>query len=151
MKTINECDALPQPWKITMKSSNGSIFRIYWPFASGIHRSLVYSLHKGQWRGALMFSLICTWTNGRANDRNAGDLRRYRAHYDVTVMWTFTIRAWKEHGHWLCWFVSHGIQANTSKFQRMFMSELVSISLTGNTVWNTEHHDRWSHGLYPTY
>ena len=42
--------------------------------------------HKGQWRGALMFSLICTW-NGWVNNRAAGDLRRHRAHYDVTVMW----------------------------------------------------------------
>ena len=32
----------------------------YWPFVRGIHRSPVNSPHKGQWRGALMFSLICT-------------------------------------------------------------------------------------------
>ena len=30
----------------------------YWPFVRGIHRSPVNSSHKGQWRGALMFSLI---------------------------------------------------------------------------------------------
>ena len=42
--------------------------------------------HKGQWRGALMFSLICVWINGWVNNREAGDLRRYRAHYDVNVM-----------------------------------------------------------------
>ena len=41
---------------------------------------------KGQWRGALMFSLICVWINDWVNNREAGDLRRYRAHYDVTVM-----------------------------------------------------------------
>ena len=35
----------------------------YWPFVRGIHRSPVNSPHKGQWRGALMFSLICTWIN----------------------------------------------------------------------------------------
>ena len=40
----------------------------------------------GQWRGALMFSLICVWLNGWVNNREAGDLRRYRAHYDVIVM-----------------------------------------------------------------
>ena len=33
-----------------------------------------------------MFSLICAWTNGGVNNRYAGDLRRHRAHYDVTVM-----------------------------------------------------------------
>ena len=44
------------------------------------------SPHKGQWRGALMFSLICVWINGWVNNREAGYLRRYRAHCDVTVM-----------------------------------------------------------------
>ena len=61
-------------------------FPRYWPFAWGIHRSAVNSPHKGQWRGALMFSLICTWINGWVNNRKAGDLRRHRAHYDVRVM-----------------------------------------------------------------
>ena len=57
-----------------------------WPFVLGIHRSPVNSPHKGQWRGALMFSLICAWINRWVNNREAGDLRRYRAHYDVIVM-----------------------------------------------------------------
>ena len=61
-------------------------FPRYWPFVRGIHRSLVNSPHKGQWRGGLMFSLICVWINGWVNNREAGDLRRYRAHYDVTIM-----------------------------------------------------------------
>ena len=52
----------------------------------GIHSSPVNSPHKGQWRGALMYSLIWAWTNGLVNNRNAGELRRHRAHYDVTVM-----------------------------------------------------------------
>ena len=42
--------------------------------------------HKGQWRGALRFSLIFVRINGWANNREAGHLRRYRAHYDVMVM-----------------------------------------------------------------
>ena len=33
-----------------------------------------------------MFSLICVWINGWVNNREAGDLRRYRTHYDVIVM-----------------------------------------------------------------
>ena len=33
-----------------------------------------------------MFSLICVWINGWVNNREAGDLRRYRTHYDVNVM-----------------------------------------------------------------
>ena len=42
--------------------------------------------HKCQWRGALMFSLICVWINDWVNNRESGNLRRYRAHYDVIVM-----------------------------------------------------------------
>ena len=41
--------------------------------------------HKGQWRAALMYSLICTWTNGWVNNWDAGDLRRHCAHCDVTI------------------------------------------------------------------
>ena len=59
-----------------------------WPFVRGIHRSPVNSPHKGQWRGALMFSLISTGTNGWVNGREPGDLRRHRAHYDVIAMLT---------------------------------------------------------------
>ena len=62
-------------------------FPRYWPFVRGIHRSPVNSPHKGQWRWALMFSLICAWTNGWVNIREAGDLRRHWAHYDAIVMW----------------------------------------------------------------
>ena len=71
------------PHDDVMKSKH---FPRYWPFVRGIPRSSVNSPHKGQWRGALMFSLICARINGWVNDREAGDLRRYRAHYDVTVI-----------------------------------------------------------------
>ena len=61
-------------------------FPRYWPFVRGIHRSPVNSPHKGQWRGTLMFSLICVWINDWVNNREAGDLRRHRGHCDVNVM-----------------------------------------------------------------
>ena len=55
-------------------------FPRYWPFVRGIHP------HKGQWSGALMFSLICALINDWVNNGEAGDLRRHRVHYDVIVM-----------------------------------------------------------------
>ena len=55
-------------------------FPCYWPFVRGI------SPHKGRWRGALIFSLMCAWINGWVSNREASDLRRHRAHYNVTVM-----------------------------------------------------------------
>ena len=47
-----------------MTSLKWKHFPCYWPFARGIHRSPVNSPHKGQWRGALIFSLICVRING---------------------------------------------------------------------------------------
>ena len=66
-------------------------FPRYWPFLWGIYRSPVNSAHKGQWRGALMFALIYAWINGWVNNREAGDLRRHRAHYDVMVLRAWTV------------------------------------------------------------
>ena len=66
-------------------------FPRYWPFVRGIHRSPVNSPHKGQWRGALMFTLICARINSWVNNCKAGDLRRNRAHYDVIVMDTASV------------------------------------------------------------
>ena len=39
-------------------------FPRYWLFVRRIHRSQVNIPNKGQWRGALLFSLICAWING---------------------------------------------------------------------------------------
>ena len=50
----------------------------------GIHRSLVDSSKNVS--DAELHFFICAWTNGCANNTDAGDLRRHRAHYDVTVM-----------------------------------------------------------------
>ena len=74
-------------------------FPSYWPFVRGIHRSPVNFLHKGQWRGGLMFSFICAWINRWVNNGEAGDLRRYRAHYDVIVM------PFKNYKH--CYYLHH--------------------------------------------
>ena len=61
-------------------------FPCHWPFVRGIHWSPVNSPHIGQWRRTLVFCLTCAWINGWVNNREAGDLRRHRDHYDVTVM-----------------------------------------------------------------
>ena len=61
-------------------------FLRYWRIVLGIHRSPVNFPHKGQWRAALMFSLICIWIDVWVNNWDTGDLRCHGTHYDVTVM-----------------------------------------------------------------
>ena len=75
-----------------MTSSNGSVFCITGHLCGEFP---VNSPHKGQWRGTLIFSLICPWINGWVNNRKADDLRRNCAHFEVIVMgcdlrhWTY--------------------------------------------------------------
>ena len=76
-------------------------FPRHWPFVGGIHRSPVNSPHKGQWLGALMFSLIYAWINGWVNNSEAGDTRRHRTHYDVIVM--FTLGCTNKYMCWTAW------------------------------------------------
>ena len=67
-------------------------FPRYWPLVRGIHKSPVNSPHKGQWRGALILVLICACPSGWGNSREAGDLRRHRAQYDIIVMATWSLK-----------------------------------------------------------
>ena len=88
----------------SMKTSwHGNSFRVTGPFPSQRDNSIMTSSNGNIFRvtghfceeftgGALVFSLICVWINGWVNNREAGDLRRYPAHCDVTVMvWTFSV------------------------------------------------------------
>ena len=71
-----------------------NFFSRHWPYVRRIHRSPVNPPHKGQWRGALVFSLIYALTNDCVNNRDAGDLRRHCAHNDVAVMARGDVRGW---------------------------------------------------------
>ena len=88
----NACQTCQRPAMMT--SSNGNIFRVTGPLCGEFtgHRWIPRTK---EWRGALMFSLICAWIKDWVNNREAGDLIRHRAHYDVTVMGTPKY-------HWLC-------------------------------------------------
>ena len=93
--TLRLCNSLPTLSMMT--SSNGDIFRV-----TGHLCGEFTGPHKGQWRGALMFSLICVWINVWVNNREADDLRRYRSHCDVIVMqcvWATRSLIWVV---WIC-------------------------------------------------
>ena len=75
-RTVSVC--VDHSWDVLafiMTSSDGDIFRV---------TGLSLGESTGQWGGALMFPLICAWTNSRENNRHDANLRRHRAHYDVT-------------------------------------------------------------------
>ena len=101
-------------------------FPRYWPFVREIHRSPVNFPHKGQWRGALMFTLICARKNGWVNNGEAGDLRRYLAHYDVIVMvlWYCCTRKYnfsRNHYLWRSFHLDHsGISLQFNSFRDYF-------------------------------
>ena len=87
---------LAKYWSPMMMSTNGNIFRVT-GLCAGNSLVPVNSPHKGQWRGALMFSPICAWIDNWVNNREAGDLRHHRGHYDVNVMrsiHSLTVRGW---------------------------------------------------------
>ena len=71
---VSLCSDLIFPWWRHQMETFSALLAIY------------AGTHKGQWRGALRFSLICAAINGWESNRKAGDLRRHCAHYDVTVM-----------------------------------------------------------------
>ena len=91
VKTALQCNIIfcCQMQEIMMTSSNGNIFRVTGHLCGEFIGEFIdprWIPHKGQWRGTLMFSLICVWINGWVNNGEAGDLRRYRAHYEAPVM-----------------------------------------------------------------
>ena len=103
----------------------------YWPCVRGNHRSPVDSPHKGQWRRALMVALILT--SGWANNWDAGDLRRHRAHDDATVMFwrtTYTI---------LLWTISDTIKAvafwDCHRYYQRIVSNVIKWSLIITANW----------------
>ena len=83
-------------WRHQMQTCSASLafVRGIHRWLRGIHRSPVNSPHTDQWRRALMFSLICAWTNGWVNNQDAGDFRRHRSHYDVIAMWYQILIQW---------------------------------------------------------
>ena len=79
---ISDCKS-PWPYKCTTIL----FLDMYWSMTDiPILYFFVNFPHKGQWCGDLMFSSICAWTKCCVNNRDAGDLRRHRAHFDIAVM-----------------------------------------------------------------
>ena len=69
-----------------MTSSNGNIFRVTGLLCGEFTGLRWIPRTKASDAKLWCFFFICAWINGWVNDREAGDLRRHLAHYDITVM-----------------------------------------------------------------
>ena len=85
-----------------MTSSNGDIFRVVGHLCGEFTGSRWIPRSKAS-DAEFWYFLWSVWINGLVNNREAGDLRRYRAHYDVTVMGTGEVQAArpKKHHSWM--------------------------------------------------
>ena len=90
-------------------------FPRHWPFVRGIHQSRDANF----W----CFSLTCAWINGWVNIREAVDLRRHPAHYDVTVTETLKV------------FDLNGMQSIVSNWFKVEISQPLSLEIfLGNII-----------------
>ena len=127
--------------KDTLGSSHDGVikwehFPRYWPFVRGIHRSPVDSPHKGQWRRDLMFSLVWAWTNGSANSRFTGDLRRHGVHCDVIVMKSCLLRQTAILNLFIAMRINFVIL--TTELDVWFIWHL-AVELTANIIFDSDH------------
>ena len=86
---------------------------------------------------AELWCLICTWLNDWVNNREAGDLKCYRTHYDVTVMsqWETALLC-NGVSHWLGTSLDQPCNAKTSSGS--VMTKLMS------TTWSVVNFDSFS-------
>ena len=77
---------LPNQWHLSWWRHQMETFSVLLAICEGNSAVPGEFPSQGQWREALMFSLLCVWINDWVNNLEAGDLRRYLAHYDVTLM-----------------------------------------------------------------
>ena len=114
-------------------------FQRYFPFVRGIYWSPVDSPHKGQWRRALTFSLICARTKGWADNRDTIDLSRFCAHYDVTVMVNLLIFVWVVS---MCDQCTYFLACDARRKCNMKKTKSIMLSQQNYTLWYTRIHPR---------
>ena len=110
-------------------------FPRYWPFVWGIHRSGPgeFPAQRPVTRSFDFF--ICVWINGWVNNRKAGDLKPYRAHYDVTVMIIYPLNCFWETYKYVCIF-----------YHYIHWDGVVAILPDGRhgpLILLNKHHGRW--------
>ena len=101
-----------------MTSSNGNIFRVAGHLCGEFTGPLWIPRTNASDTELWCFLLICVWINDWVNNRGAGALRRYRAHYDIIVM-TLSQYVFSNPGHpvtRLMWYYSAKLYSRSKRW-----------------------------------
>ena len=115
-------------WCFITTSSNGNIFHVSGPCKWNSPVTGEFPSQRPVTQ-SLIFSLICTWINSWVNNREAGDLRRHHAHYDVTVMYFPSCEAIRE--------INNKITLRVSTWTVLRDSTYITLSI----AWHIEPHN----------
>ena len=130
--TVRCVSGAPSKSATTRTSSNGNIFHPtdpLWGESTG-HRWI--SPHKDQWHEALVFSLICTWTNGPE--------QTVEQTMEAPVIWD-TIALILTYLQWFGIFGCYCEVYTTSKSRRVSLSLSIPLwSITWSHLLHTEDH-----------
>ena len=108
-----------------MTSSNGNIFRVTGHLCGEFTGPRWIPRTKASDAELWCLLLMCVWINGWVNNREAGDLRRYRAHYDVIVM---------TYQSWTCIFHKRRLGSNL-KYHRLNNERHHAFVLNSSLLW----------------
>ena len=116
-----------------MTSSDGNILHVTGPFWGEIHWWMVDSSHKGLWRGALMFSLICTWINVRANNKKCRwygmPLRSLWHHCDELKGWCSCIHYRCTYPYRICFHIKRKYNIISTPWLRYIPARVTKVFL----------------------
>ena len=87
--------------------------------------------------------LICTWINDGVNNREAGDLRRHRVHYDVTVLISWADGDFFQPYLEFCWCVFFSLMS-VFYFPLSCSLWMIISFLSWSWINSTEHETWWS-------
>ena len=136
-----------------MTSSNGNI-RVTGPLWGVIHRSPVESPHKGQWRGALMFSSIRAWSKGRSSKQSRHQWYKtpspllWRQCNVISFLFYWVISRMYNYGaitHWFCpSSCGTSLKAMDGKSYQSSGKKLSqSLRITAHKIWRNDKFWAW--------
>ena len=114
-------------------------FPHYWPFVRGIHgHRWIPRTNASDAEFWFLFDL--RWANSWASNRYAGGLKRYRAHYDVTVMYA---QYSPKYAQWISRSLPDGLRYGVVRGYHMMTSSNGNIFRVTGLLWGEFTGHRW--------